>query len=196
MRTKTIKLYQFSELSEKAQQTAIDAYRTRQEWFGGDECVTSLKAFCTRVGINLRDWSLGDRSNVSWEFDAIDCYRWSEDWFHSADTGHDGSHMKGVRLWKWLMNDNWTFTAKEIKDAHQGGCLLTGMWSDNPFFDAFARFLERPDQTTTFDDLLQEAKADFESACNQDCEYCFSDECIRESIEANDPEFTEEGQLA
>lgn len=196
MRTinKTVDLYSFKELPPEGQQTAIDDYLQSQEWFGGDECTASLKAFCIRVGITLRNWSLGYRSDIRWEFDACDCFRWSENWYRNQDTGNDGSHMKGIRLWKWLQNGNWAFLADDIREASKGSCPLTGTWSDCPLFDAFTRFLDKPNNSTTFDDLLQEAKSDFESACDKDYEYCFSEEAAREMLENSDDEFTADGE--
>lgn len=189
MRTihKEIKLFRFSELSEKAQQNAIEECIESQEWFGGDECRESLIEFCRHVGITLRDWSLGDRSSVRWEFDSVYRYDWDQ-------LGQDGSHMRGVRLWKWLNNGHFAFTAEEIIEGSKGSCPLTLVWSDCAFFDAFARFLVKPDKHTTLDDLLDECKADFESACNQDYEYCFSEECARKYLENCDDEFTENGE--
>ena len=189
MRTinKTVELYSFKELPPEGQQTAIDDYIQSQEWFGGEECIASLKAFCDRVGINLRNWSLGDNSTIWWEFDHV--YRFDWDQFDQ-----DGSHMKGVRLWKWLTNDNWTYTAKEILEAADGRCPLTGVCTDCALFDAFNRFIKKPDLHSTFADLLQEAKSDFESMCDKDYEYCFSEEYAREYLENSDDEFTADGE--
>lgn len=189
MRTinKTVELYSFKELSPKGQAKAIQNYQESQEWFGGDECTSSLKAFCDRVGIKLRNWSLGYRSDIRWEFDAPNQFGWNERCLPL-------DHMKGIRLWKWLMNDNWTFSAEEILEASRGSCPLTGTWSDCSLFDAFARFIEKPDNSTTFDDLLQETKSDFESACDQDYEYCFSEGAAREMLENSGDEFTADGE--
>jgi len=186
--SKTINVYWFSELSPQAQERAIQNRQESEEWFGGDECIATLKAFCDRVGISLRDWSLGYRSDIKWSFDAPNQFGWNERCLPL-------DHMKGVRLWKWLMNDNWTFSANDIQEAAKGSCPLTGTWSDCPLFDAFARFLDKPDLHTTFDDLLQEVKTDFESACDKDYEYCFSEEAARESLENSDDEFTENGEV-
>jgi len=41
---------------------------------------------------------------------------------------------------------------------------------------------------------LQEAKTDFESACDKDYEYCFSEEAAREMLENSEDEFTEDGE--
>ena len=185
--SKTINVYSFSELSPQAQQRAIQHRQESEEWLGGDECLSSLKSFCERVGISLRNYQLGDRSNVKWSFDADSQFDW--------DRYHDATHMKGVRLWKWFQNNHWTFSAEEIREAAKGSCPLTGVWSDCPLFDAFARFLDKPDRRTTFEDLLQEAKSDFESVCDKEYEYCFSEEAARESLENSDDEFTEDGEV-
>lgn len=60
MKTITINVYSFDELSESAKQKARDKYRTGyHEYSWLDEGIDSLKAFCSHFGITLTDWSVG-----------------------------------------------------------------------------------------------------------------------------------------
>ncbi len=185
-------VYKFAELSDSAKEKAIDNWRESQEWFNGSEFVASLKEFCGRCGIKIKDWSLGDRSDVSIAYDPVDQHSWGLPY----GTRHgEAGHMKGIRLWKWWMNGNGPFTPEEIRKAVDGSCPLTGTCTDCCLFDAIGRFLSRPDKHTDMDDLIRECIQDFESACTKDHEWTFSDEATQESIEANDPEFDENGNL-
>jgi len=65
MKTVTIKLYEFTELTETSKQTALNNYRnTISEIFWADEIVDSVKAlFEACNGIELIDYSLGERGS-------------------------------------------------------------------------------------------------------------------------------------
>lgn len=66
MKTMTINVYAFNELSENAKQKARHEYRIKQrEYFWLDEGFDSLKAFCHHFGVALTDWSVGTCS-YSW----------------------------------------------------------------------------------------------------------------------------------
>lgn len=66
MKTMTINVYAFNELSESAKQKARDNYRAKcHEYFCLDEGFDSLKAFCSHFGVTLTDWSIGTGS-YSW----------------------------------------------------------------------------------------------------------------------------------
>lgn len=62
MRTETVEIYTFSELSNKAQFTAIEGYRdAHAEWEGSfwdDESLKSIEAFCVHFGVRLKNWQL------------------------------------------------------------------------------------------------------------------------------------------
>lgn len=186
--TRTIQVYQFAELDDSAKDKARDWFRScmdSSDW-NADEYVASLKRFCSRIGINLRDWSLGEQSNIQWEFDPIDHYGWDQ-------FDQTGEHMRGYRLWKWFQNGNFIFSADEIREAVKGSCPLTGVCTDCPLFDALGRFLDRPDKYTTMHDLINEAMEDFRIVIENEVEYHYSDESVDESILANEYEFDEQG---
>lgn len=61
MREITITLYTFHELDETAKARARDWLRNGMEYPWFSESIDSIRAFVTRFGANLGDWSLGER---------------------------------------------------------------------------------------------------------------------------------------
>ena len=80
MRTETITLYQFDELSDDAKEKALEWLRQAQEYPWFDESMDSCKAFCEVFGVSVKDWSLGG-------------YRYS-----FVNTDASPSHFRGFTL--------------------------------------------------------------------------------------------------
>jgi len=66
MRTKTIELYTFEELSEKAKETARNWWRDGLDFAWGEESLDSIRAFCTEFGAQLTDWNIGPHSPLDY----------------------------------------------------------------------------------------------------------------------------------
>lgn len=61
MRTIEKTVYDFSELSEKAKEKAMDKwFSSGFEYAWIDESIDSVKAFCDAFGITITDWQLGE----------------------------------------------------------------------------------------------------------------------------------------
>jgi hypothetical protein len=60
MKTATINLYTFAELSDKAKERARDWYRQGIDYPWHAENMASVKAFCDDFGVSVNDWRLGD----------------------------------------------------------------------------------------------------------------------------------------
>ena len=66
MKTITIKVYSFDELSDSAKEKARSVYRSDGHYYAwGDENIYSLKAFCDYFSVVLTDYSIGT-SSYSW----------------------------------------------------------------------------------------------------------------------------------
>lgn len=70
MRTIEIQLFTFPELSDKAKERAIEAYRYTIDFSWMDESRESIEAFCDAFGVKLRDWSVGAYEPFSFSTDA------------------------------------------------------------------------------------------------------------------------------
>ena len=217
MRIKETKVYQFGELSEEAQETAIEKFQDNmQEYFWAEDGISSLKEFCKRFDIELKDYSLdcGGSGNGHIQFNA-DTYSMIAD------------EMAGMKVYKYILNNyhhilfkpqfrgtikNDTIKHKRIKhtkltnynvfNAYYSGifrdncCVLTGYCMDDDILRPIYVFIKKPNQTTTLQDLFEACFDSFISAWNRDVEYQYSEDAIKETIEANEYEFTDDGKMA
>jgi len=202
MRTKQIALYQFSELSDDAQQTAIDNWRNSGcEYAWSDEWRDSLKAFADAIGARIKDYSISP-----YGYTQID-HEWvNSDWCY-LDT-NPAETMAGLRLRTWLVN-NWLplFQSKKVyrkgANSRKSRILfnaapdyLTGYCGDMALLQPILGFIAKPNEQTSLNDLLADCFQTFAYAWRDDMEYQDSDEYIRECIECNEYEFLNSGEWA
>lgn len=194
MREKTVKLYKFEELSDKAKEKARNWYRDgiSQDMPWMDETVQSLKAVFKASGITIKDWSLG---------------AYNQNNFVRFDMG-DAESLTGKRALAWLENNlfnglrigdmKWKEKRKEYLgygDAYRPGkvppCPLTGYCADDDFLDYLKKSVKSGD-------TLKEAFQGLADECGKlleaEYEHQTSDEAVDESIEINGYEFTEDGK--
>lgn len=199
MRIKETKVYKFDELSDEIKETAIEKYRESYiEYFWADDGVATLKEFCKQFDIELKDYSLdcGGCGQSSVSFNA-DTYSMIAD------------EIIGMKAFKYLQNNYWHILHKPqfrgtIKNntAYYSGifwddcCVLTGYYIDDIILQPIYDFLKRPDETTALKDLYDDCFNAFILAWDKDVKYQYSDESIIETIEANEYEFTVDGELA
>lgn len=72
MRTEQITLYTFNELDDIAKERAREWWRNgfASDLAWSDESLASIKAFCTKYGVRLTDWSVGPWESPLWTIDA------------------------------------------------------------------------------------------------------------------------------
>lgn len=58
MRTETIEIFKFDELSDTAKEKARDWYRSQADFHWSDEAQDSINAFCNHFGIRLTQWNV------------------------------------------------------------------------------------------------------------------------------------------
>lgn len=193
MRTETIKIYEFSELPEAGQQKAIDRFREHHEFGWSGEWQDTLKYFLESFPfVKVPDWEISVCS-PSFARVQIEVYDGVED-------------LSGVRLWKWLINSGHDFVKRaptpetdrgyaKIYGASDGSCPMTGYCGDCDILEPLEKFLLRPDKHATLFSLFQACLDSWVKAYLGDLEHAHSDEGIRETIECNEYEFTEDGTL-
>jgi len=201
MRTIRTKVYQFNELSNEAKEKAIQWYRNGNDddSFYADEIIDSVKEVA-----ELFDLKFG------WEYTDI-------------RTGHIDDNilqLQGVRLYKYIVNNyyNTLFERKtyffcRMPDGSKkfncvgqnvgkytskcqwviASCPLTGMCYDMDILQPVYNFLKKPDTSTTFEDLISGIESAIQKTFDSNEEWINSDEYITETIEANEYEFTKEG---
>ena len=80
MRTETIAILKFDELSDSAKEKARDWYRSNSDFHWVDESKESITAFCDHFGISLKSWDVQPYSSPNY----------SAEYFNS--------HFRGMKL--------------------------------------------------------------------------------------------------
>ena len=80
MRTETIEVYKFDELSDDAKEKARDWWRFREDFFGCEDGLDSIKTFCNHFGVRLKTWNVAPYANPDY----------SAEYFNS--------HFRGMKL--------------------------------------------------------------------------------------------------
>ena len=210
MRTKTIKIYKYSELSDKAKEKALEDKRGNQEYHHADENEASMRKFESIFPINVKDYQYGG------------VQKWIT---HEFTEEESIGELYGIRLLAYLQNNyhreifkgkyyslwskkdqNPHYTEKghapwgKLKSRHSkimlghDGCPFTGYYTDFSILKPIYDFIDKPDNTT-FKELMGECLDNWIADCEKDYEYTYEDEYLEEEIEANDYEFLETGEL-
>ena len=182
MKSITINLYSFDELSEDAKEKALQNHQQTHQMHWFDEWCESIKKGLEFFDVFVRDYSITTESNRSYVyFEIHECIK----------------NLTYVRLWKYLKNNYNTFRNQfsgKIQRTFEGNCPFTGFSGDEAFLDPFRKFLKHPDQTT-FEDLLKDAIENCLNGIEEDYEYQLSEEFFKEECEANEHQFTANGEL-
>lgn len=202
-KTIEIRLYQFSELTESAQETAINNAR---QWVGegqaeidGDCFYWTKEKMEDALGICIE---FGNRS-TRWE------WRDGDEWVRWDDISDDPKYL--LRYINWVMDrvDNSktyylpfeksryyhpTMTPRKSKIIKGGyNCCLTGEWTDSTFDKRMEEAYDWVRGNKTIDEFVDSLVRAFRSAWDEDVEWGYSDENVREVISYNDDWYLEDG---
>lgn len=210
MRTVRTKVYKFDELSEQAQQKAVDSYIAQygiETDFIYDEAHETVKAFHEAFGTkeNRRSWLECDCSNIE----------------------NDVLELKGLRLRTYIINNFWdnlfkgkyfslwsktevsfkyhkegypVLKSRHSKVLFDNTCTLTGVCYDmsllQPIYD-FIEYKDKPDYYSymDFETLMNDCFASLEKDIDSEVEAQSSFEVVSEQLRSNDSEFTKQGNL-
>jgi Fe-S cluster biosynthesis and repair protein YggX len=209
MRTITTTVYSFNELSEDAKETAIQEFRNEgvdasHYW---DEAHDSVKKFHnvigTREGVN--SWLDINTGHIEDDILNLSGLRlrtylinnFEELFYERKYRRHGASTInepKRHRLISRIGKDcnGLFYPVYRSNFLTESCCPLTGVCYDENLLDPFKKFIKEPDNST-FEDLLNEAMESLRISLENEEEYRNSDEAITEDIEANEYEFTEDG---
>ncbi len=191
MRTETTvrTLYKFDELSEEAQEKALDNMRdiNVQDIFWSD--------YDCKMGLSTKE--LKSRSMKSEHIFSgdNDCYfdvgRGSYIQFKDIEVENDDDFRRWLRVPKQLwLNSYYTIDKTPFRERNTTLEIEPDKESRNDFTDREQEIIDRAIEI--FDDKVSEALVNLRNSY----EYQYSDEAVKETIEANEYEFTEEGKLA
>jgi len=175
--TKTITVYAWNELSEKAKDNARYKYFSN-DYFWKDEYLDTLK--------KALDFFNASYDSVSWENISHDLT------FH-----HDSEvlELKGARLFAYINNNYANIPNKDRSFLLDQNCYFTGYCGDEDFLDPLRAFMSRPSSDITYKDLIESCVESLLKAMRADYEYQISDEGLSETCEANEYQFDAQGRI-
>lgn len=201
MRTETIDVYKFKELSDDAKQRAIEDWRNRDgyEIFWADEGYETLRAFCDAFGLDYRSSCYSQQPETDIRFGGID------------DTI---KQLKGRRLIAYIHNNysdilfqrkhygkyekrangKWRYDRYSRCQWEDSSCPFTGFGCDDAMLQPIRNYLKKPDMHMDWEDLIRDCIGEWESYARSDAEDQASDEYISEHLIANEYEFTANGK--
>jgi len=212
MKTIRTKVYQFSELTESAKQKAIEWYRNSNDdgYLYADEIIESVKEVCELFHLKTgREWSDIRTSHIDdniMELKGIRLYKyivnnyWSSLFKrkflgsigdnkvikHRMSKTHFYDMSKGARV----NSSNFIYSNIRFDNC----CTLTGVCYDMDILQPVYDFLEKPNTSTTFEDLMNEIESAISKTFQQNEDWVNSDEYITEQIESNEYDFTQDGK--
>lgn len=189
MKTKTITVYSFDELSERAKKVAIEECRPMEN-FWASENQESIKKLVDilPVFVNWRNGTAnteidltGQRlANYIWNNFRKDIYKPKQYWICNGVKNCVGKNSK--------KRDSKVFLFDEY------ACSLTGYYMDNYVLSPIFEFMRKP-ENISLSDLIERCISEYKKQSEADWDFQNSDEQIIETIKSNEYTFTESGKL-
>lgn len=198
MKTITINIYSFNELSEEAKKSALQDFCDTGEYFLADENAESLKEFQNFLPVNVKNWQYGGGKYIRYSLTCEEAVQ----------------NLYGQRLRTYILNNYYSILyeqkpyGKYFKSASgvwkypkrsnifyiQTSCPFTGYVMDESLLQPIREFIDKPDNST-FSELIHKCLNNWLNECESDYDYFFSLENYSEHCEANDYEFDECGNI-
>ncbi len=173
MKTATINLYQFSELSDKAKDLVIQKMMENRGYSWGDEAIASFEALIKHFNGTSKNYSI--------------------DWFNCSysDWEFDMPEMERAEIER-LLSELGTYNPETLRG--NGDCKLTGYSADEDAIDGF-RIAFLRDNVSDLNQLMKNAFHSWLNACHADCKWQYEQEQMSEHCDANDYWFDEGGDI-
>lgn len=214
MKTKEIKVYKLDELSEKAQELAHHQYLVGEmEYPWAEKNRQSLQEFERIFPVKVKDWEYGCRSFINWSYEGDEEARelsgvrllkfiYNNYYLHITKPkflkSFDGEMPKNIsqidldiRGKKGASGHYYNVYSKLWRETD-----LTGYCMDYALLKPIEDFMKNPSDRVTFEGLLGDCLESWVSECEKDYEYACSFEAFKETAEANEWEFLENGEMA
>ena len=189
MRTETVTIYKFSELSEKAKQSAISEHRQylQAEDFWGSERLASYRA-AEKIYNELRNIEgvISGGRLVAWIQNNLS-HHWESVNYISKHT--DGTIKNSS--WHYKYNCTKKKLSRVFRTNNLENCPLTGVCYDYDFLSPIIDFMRKPSASVCNTGLVL---PEYETVWERDMDG-LDDVTIIESIEANCYEFNEDGTI-
>jgi hypothetical protein len=201
MKTVSVNLYTFDELSEKAKQKARDWFAA-QGWDDTTEAQASLRAFEKVFPVRIKDW------NVGWGGDYIRFFFEGKDeiealsgwrlatyiWNNYRDDIYKGKYYSTKGFYDENKKYHYKFRHSKVI-LESGSCPFTGDCYDEDLLDPLWKFLKNPSDSICFSDLMRMCLDSWVKCISSEADYHTTDEYISETCDANDYHFLESGKF-
>jgi hypothetical protein len=220
MKTISVNLYSFSELSEKAQKKLIQQRRRLEENdsqpFYVDEACKTLEEFCDIFNVKYRNIDFMAPYRNEYTFDQNDNVRelrghrlakyiWNnfgnqifKKKYYGSLSGVQDKKVEHKRLKSNFINSgpnkgkfgHYYYSAITVTND---GCPLTGVYYDCEILDPMIKFLDNPTDRYDFSDIIENCISSLCEAVQKEYEYRCSDECIKEELSDDGQMYLEDG---
>lgn len=189
--TRTYQVYPVVELTEQAQSNAHYKWLEDFDYGWSSDNRSTLELFEKLFSINVHNW----------QYDSCS-YNYS---FLTSLSG-EVEELCGQRLATYIDN-NYSYKLFSAKIYWSKGyckkrksrifidnsCTLTGYYMDDTILQPIYNFLQKPNPSTTFLNLIDECLTEFFKGCRDDRKYQESQENFIETSTANDWEYLQDG---
>ncbi len=176
MKTIEIKVYKYEELEPEAKEKAFNHYLEHFDYPWQHENQDSLDAFVRHFDILFRDYAYDGSVKFTMDEQVKD--------------------LQGVRLWKYLKNNNLDKIFKgNYPTLITTPCPFTGFHMDDALLEPMLSFLKCPDKNTTFEELVSDCFHSYTTTCQEDIDGMCTEEYFAEDVETNDYPFLEDGTI-
>ena len=188
MRTETISIYKFSELSDEAKKRVIYEQREflqREDFWGSERLQSYRKAEEIYDELHRIDGIISGARLVAWIQNNLSHYWERKNWI-SKHTDVEIANSD----WKYKYDCTKKKISRVFSTNNLENCPLTGVCYDYDFLKPIIDFMRKPSAKIDNTDLQI---PDYETIAERDME--FDDDYVIESIEANEYEFNEDGTI-
>ena len=171
MRTKTVNLYTFDELSDKAKEKARNWYREGAfdyEWWN------FVYEDAARIGLKITEFDLGNRKHIKGHLTET---------VQSVCARIMAEHGKDCDTYK--LAESWSATSEKLQ------ALIDAQWDDEAEEEREKLNTEQEENEAEFEHALLE---EYFSLLDKEYDYLNSDEQVDETIRCNDYTFTDSGE--
>jgi len=196
--TKRITVYSIDELDESAQEQAFINLSLELDYSGNKDNQDTLTAFENIFPVKVTKYEYGSNCAplINFTFEEFE----------------EITDLSGIRLLKYLWNNfrgdiyqgEYYFTGGGISKTSKhrrskilldSSCSLTGYCIDNAILQPIFDFMDDPDPSVTFYDLMYDCLQSWVIACSHDHEAFYSNENLIDIASINGYEFNEDGDL-
>ena len=198
MRTIEQHIFRYDELSEQAQQLAIESMkdeissvRTESDSY---EYRNTLDKIEQIYRVNIYDWSV-DEYNFHFRFDFVGIHEDMENEPRLFLRYLNNNVLPCIDNRKRYYTRGYTASRRsKIMFENEYDCCISGTWTDSAIDDALNNIKRSLKKHLNAREFVESILEGFFEQWRNDYEYTCSDECIAEEIEANDYEFFENGK--